>query len=217
MSTKSRPAGRITEIRDQVRDPERVSLFVEGDFCLGLPKRVLLDEGLRVGQVLTEEDVDRLAALDAVSRAKESAVRLLGVRPRSRRELEDRLARKGFDETTISIAIERMEELGYVDDEDFARFWIENRVRNRPRGKRLMASELRNKGVSKSAIDSALAETEIDEVADAINLARRRSSQLSGLDRTAWRRRMTGYLQRRGFGWDAIKSALATVEQETDE
>jgi regulatory protein len=216
MNQSSNDTGKITDIRDQVRDPERVSLFIDGKFRLGLPRLVVAEKGLRVGQILTARDLEELEALDEVSKAVNQSIRLLSYRPRSRRELQIRLERKDFSPEAIESALGQLAEQGYVDDQEFARYWIENRAENRPRGKRLMASELRQKGVSKEIVDEALDEAEIDELDDAMKLARRRSNQLRGLDNVAWQRRMTGFLQRRGFGWETIRTVLDELRRERD-
>jgi regulatory protein len=212
MNASSSHTGRITEIRDQVRDPERVSLFIDGEFRLGLPRIAVAERSLRVGQILTEQDIAELEAIDEISRATNQAVRLLSFRPRSRHELESRLRRKGFESDSINAAIERMVELGYINDEEFAQYWVENRQQHRPRGRRLLASELRSKGVPPDVVDQAIDESAIDEFGDALELARKRADRLRGLDRETWRRRMAGFLQRRGYGWDVVRRVLEEIE-----
>jgi regulatory protein len=213
MDTSSSHTGRITEIRDQVRDPERVSLFIDGEFRLGLSRLLVAERSLRVGQTLTPEELDELESLDEVSRATNQAVRLLSFRPRSRRELESRMRRKGFASEAIEAALERLEELGYVNDAEFAAYWVENRQQHRPRGRRLIASELRSKGVSPETVDEAIDHADIDEYSAALDLARGRAPRLRGLERDVWRRRMAGFLQRRGYGWDVVRRVLEEVEQ----
>lgn len=213
MNGSSSDTGRITEIRDQVRDPERVSLFIDGVFRLGLPRMVVAERDLRIGQVLTDADLEELEALDEISRATNQAVRLLAFRPRSRNELETRLRRNGFQASAIAAAIERMVELGYVDDSEFASYWVENRQQHRPRGRRLLAQELRSKGVPKDVAEQAIDEAEIDEFSQALELARKRAERLRGLDRETWRRRMAGFLQRRGYNWDVVRQVMDELQQ----
>jgi regulatory protein len=217
MNGSSSHTGRITEIRDQVRDPERVSVFVDGTFRLGLPRIAVAERNLKVGQILTDDDLDELESIDEVSRATNQAVRLLAFRPRSRSELQTRLRRKGFNSEAISAAIERMAELGYVDDADFASYWVENRQQHRPRGRRLLEQELRSKGVPQDVVHQAIDEAEIDEFSQARELATKRAERLRGLDRETWRRRMAGFLQRRGYGWDVVRQVLDELQQSDDE
>jgi regulatory protein len=212
MNSSSSHTGRITDIRDQVRDPERISLFVDGSFRLGLPRIVVAERNLRVGQELTEQEIRELEQIDEISRATNQAVRLLSFRPRSRSELASRLKRNGYGPEAINAAIDRMVELGYVDDADFASYWVENRQQHRPRGRRLLASELRSKGVPPDVVDQAIEEAVIDEFGQALELAMHRTERLRGLDRETWKRRLAGFLQRRGYGWDVVRPVLEEVE-----
>jgi regulatory protein len=212
MNSSSSHNRRITDIRDQVRDPERVSLFIDGEFRLGLPRIVVAERNIYVGQHLSDAEIQELEKIDEISRATNQAVRLLSFRPRSRRELETRLKKNGYGSEAIAAAIERMVELGYIDDVDFASYWVENRQQHRPRGRRLLASELRSKGVPPDIVDQAIEEAEIDEYAQALELAVRRAERLRGLDRETWRRRLAGFLQRRGYGWDVVRPVLDDVE-----
>lgn len=216
MNETTSHTGRITEIRDQVRDPERVSLFIDGEFRLGLPRIAVAERNLRVGQILTDDDISELEAVDEVSRAKVHAVRLLAHRPRSTLELRTRLRRNGFSDHAIDAAMERMSELGYVNDEEFAAYWVENRQQHRPRGRRLIASELRSKGISPAVVDNTLDEAEIDEYSEALELAQKRAERLRGLERDVWRRRLAGFLQRRGYGWDVVRRVMDTIEAADD-
>lgn len=217
MSDSSCHTGRITEIRDQVRDPERVSLFIDGEFRIGLPRIAVAERNLCVGQILTEEDLAELETVDEISRATNQAVRLLAHRPRARRELQTRLRRNGFSDQAISAALNRMEELGYINDQQFATYWVENRAEHRPRGRRLIAQELRAKGVAPDVIEQAVDEAEIDEYGQALELARQRSGRMQGLESQVWRRRMAGFLQRRGYSMEIVRRVLEELEQAESE
>lgn len=87
-------------------------------------------------------------------RAFEIAARFLGTRPRTRWEVERRLARAGADEATIGATLERLTELGYLDDAAFVRWWAEQRDRHAPRGRRLLEAELRQRGVPRDVIEA---------------------------------------------------------------
>ncbi len=149
MTEISTKQSRITAIETQQRDPERVSIFLNGVFAFGLPALVAVQESLRVGDELAEEQIARLRALDEQAKAVNAAMNLLARRPRSEREVRDRLKRKGYPAETIEAAVAKLEGWRYLDDEAFARYWVENREANRPRGRRLLEQELRLKGVDR--------------------------------------------------------------------
>lgn len=211
--------GTITRIAPQ-RDPERVSLYLDGQFALGISTQIAEERGLRVGQALLAEQVTSLRAADTLDKAVNKALAFLTIRPRSIREVRDRLKEKDVLPETIDAVIARLEGWGYIGDEGFARYWIENRGVNQPRGKRLLRQELWQKGVDREMVDQALEDATIDEYGDALTIARKRLGQLRMYDEQTQRRRLASYLQRRGYDWPTTKRALDTLfnpDGETDE
>ncbi len=211
--------GTVTEMKSQVRDPERVSVFIDGKFSFGISLEIALTEGVRVGEELDTDRVKALVAKDEVGRATGSALNLLARRPRSSQEVRSRLKQNGFAEPAIEEALQRLEGWNYVDDADFARYWVENREANRPRGRRLLEQELRHKGVDREVARSAIDAAEPDEFAAALELANGKLRSYSGLDPQVARRRLAGFLGRRGYGFDVIGPVLQRVfgEAEGDE
>ena len=207
----------ITAIKQQERDKERVNVFVDGDFAFALTAEMAYLEGLKIGEAITPERIAELQAKDEQSKAINSALLLLASRPRSVNELRVRLKQKGFPEPAIDAAIARVEGWNYVDDEAFARFWVENRGANRPRGRRLLEQELRQKGVDREIAHHAIEDAGLDERADAVQLARAKLRSYANLDPETARRRLSGFLARKGYGYDVIKPALDAALGETDE
>ena len=196
-------AGRITSIEVQKRNPRRANVFVEGEFALGL---ALIEAAkLSKGQHLSDADIERLHQLDDAERAHEFALNFLSYRPRSEDEVRRRLAERGFPESAIADAIGRLLRAGLLDDEAFARYWVENRSRFRPRGPYALRQELREKGVPDRIVDAVVADEDQDE--NAYRAALQRLDRWKRMEPTERRRKLTGYLQRRGFGYDSIRQA----------
>lgn len=208
--------GKITRITHQVRNPERASIFIDGEFSFGMPAIEVARRGLKSGMDLTATDIQELLAVDEIERAVAAALAFVSYRPRSERETRDRLRQKGYEPPAVEAAIDRMTGWGYLDDEAFARWWVENRAEHRPRGKSLLASELRSKGVAQEITSKVVAGAEIDETGAALDLARKRLRSLSGLDAATRDRRLSAYLARRGFGWDVVGPVLKEVASELD-
>lgn len=152
-------------------------------------------------------------------RAWDVALRLLGVRARSRAEIRERLVRREFDEATIDDVLVRLTDAGLIDDDDFAQQWVASRSRYSGLGRLALRRELRTKGVAADTIESALAEIEpADERAQASALAAKKlaSSSLDLTDRadraTAYRR-LAGLLGRRGFPPELISSVVTETLQ----
>lgn len=199
-------AGRITALEPQKRSGDRVNVYLDDVFAFGLA--VLLAANLRVGMTLTDDEIAALRLADEVERAREKALNYLSYRPRSEAELRSHLLESGFAEATVTAVLDRLREVGLVDDEAFARYWADNRARFRPRGKRMLVQELRQKDVASSTIETTLAE--YDEVAAAEQVAAEQARRLAHLPPDQFRRRLWDRLIRRGFSPDIIQEVLAT-------
>ncbi|MFW6089035.1 MAG: regulatory protein RecX [Gemmatimonadota bacterium] len=143
----------------------------------------------------------------------DKALELLSFRARSESELERRILRAGHAPSAAASALRRCRELGYIDDRAFALAHVRDRLRLRPKGRRALRSELYRKGVdgdlAEAAIDEAFAELGIDETALARRLAGKRVKALGRLETETARRRLTGYLVRRGFSPPVVRAAVA--------
>ncbi|MDP9366110.1 MAG: RecX family transcriptional regulator [Chloroflexota bacterium] len=214
-----RPAvgGRITDLSSQVRDPERINVFLDGSFAFGLDRELALREGLRIGDELDAARVAALRAADDVAKATTNALGLLARRPRSEREVRDRLRQKGYAPEAIDAAIAKLEGWRYLDDADFARYWVENREAHQPRGRRLLEQELRQKGVDREVVRDAIAAAELDEQAAALEIARKKQRSYAGEEPAVVRRRLGSFLARRGYGWDVVRPVLDRLLGEGDD
>lgn len=171
--------------------------------------------GVHKGDAATTELFDRLAAIDARHRCYDAALNLLSYRPRAEGELRDRLRRRAFPAEAIDAAVERLQRAGLLDDAAFARAWIESRSSSAGRGRRALAGELRSKGVAGAAAEQAL--SDFDDDARAVEAARPRAGKLAALPYTDFRKRLGGFLVRRGFGYGAAEAAVRAVWAELNE
>jgi regulatory protein len=210
-------AGRVTALRPTKRDPDRIAVDLDGSFAFALPATLVADERIDVGEMLDGDRVSSLLAADEASRATEAALVFLGYRPRSEKEVRDRLRRGGYEQDAIEHAIARLHEWRYLDDADFARRWVENRTAHRPRGRRLLQQELRHKGIDGEIARDAIDDAELNETGAAEALARRRLPSYAGDEPAAIRRRLSAYLARRGYGYDVIRVALDRALGEADD
>jgi regulatory protein len=145
--------------------------------------------------------------------AYDAAVRYLGPRPRSVGEIRRHLRTKRYDDAAIDKAIDQLRAQRYIDDEAFARYWIEQRDRFRPKGKRAIVSELLEKGVSRDAIELAMGDREPDaEVKRAREVIRRPITRWQAMTEQERKRKVHQYLAARGFSYDVIEEVLARPE-----
>ncbi len=229
----------ITALKADPLDPNKVHLFIDGKHAMSVSLDVAAAEMLSVGQPCPPERLERLHTAEELNKVYESAIRFLSYRPRSAREVEMRLRKKGYAPEQIAAVMQRLQQRGYVDDREFARFWVDNRMAFSPRGPRLLKSELRQKGVSAEVVDEIMAEhteaqaeavQQAEEVADAwgdaaledepvpgtdlaaaLILARKRARSYSTLDAQTARRRLSGFLARRGYNYDTIDSVIRRI------
>ena len=211
-------AGKITAIRVQKRNPNRANVYVDEEFALGLP--MIEAAKLSKGQFLSDSDIAALRAANERERAHEYALNLLSYRPRSSAEVTRRLRQKGFSQPTIDTTLERLLRAQLLDDEAFARYWISNRERFRPRGSYALRYELRQKGIADDVIDTLLGE--FDETDSAYRAAMQRlsgwqrSDQSRQTDPAKLQRRLTDYLRRRGFSYTVIRDVWERIVAESD-
>jgi regulatory protein len=202
---------KITALSPQKHDPDRVSVFVDGEFRMGLSAEIALAAGLRMGQPVDEAGLLELERRDRFWQAREAALRLLAVRPRSAAELLRRLRMKGYEPEVGEEVIARLRELGMIDDAAFAGLVVRDRVRLRPQGARRLANELRARGVDADTARAAIRETMEGEQTDERELARRAAEKWRprpGEEPARARRRLHGFLARRGFDGDVIREVL---------
>jgi regulatory protein len=166
LSEVSAMPGIITALVVQKKNKERVNIYLDGEFAFGLAMIEALK--LKKGQQLDDAEIKRLKTLDEIEVAKDHALNFLSYRPRSADEVKRNLREKGYSDSVLEAVMGRLEQAGLVDDEAFARFWVENRDRFKPLSERALAYELKKKGVADAAIEAAL--EAVDETARRIEL-----------------------------------------------
>jgi regulatory protein len=208
--------GVITRLTPLRRLPGRFSVEIDGRSGLTLAEEVLLRSGLQVGDVIDAEALAAVTDQDILARATESALVYLAYRPRTEQEVRTRLRRAGHAPEVIAQVMAKLHEWRYLDDVDFARRWVESRTAQKPRGKRLLQQELRQKGVAAETAREVIADAGVDEAAAAEALARKRLASYAGDDPQAVRRKLSAYLARRGYGYDIVRGAIERVLVEED-
>ena len=201
---------KITALTPQVKNKERVNVYLNDKFAFGLA--AIIAARLKVGQALSDEEIARLRALDEVEEAYNKTLNYLSYRPRSRAELERYLRDKRVSDNARAQVLERLARAQLVNDAEFAQYWVENREHFAPRSKRALRAELRQKGLSDEDAQTAL--SEVDEEHSAYEAGRKRAARMNALDRETFYRRLSGFLQRRGFGYDVVKSVVTRLWKE---
>ena len=206
---------KITAIEVQKKSPNRVNIHLDGEFAFGLAR--IVAAWLKVGQELSEEKIEKLLAADAKERAYQQAMLFLSYRARSESEIRRNLRKHEIPEAVIDETIERLRQDGLANDKEFASTWVENRNTFRPRSRRLMALELRQKGLDEEAIQSAM--ENVDDEASAYEAAQKRAVRFKNLEWNEFRKKLSEFLARRGFSYSVIAPVVTRIwnEAHTDE
>ena len=148
--------GTITKVTPTLRDPERVSVYIDGAFAVALSAIEAMQRGLQPGRVLDDEAVQQLEQVAEIDKATNAALAFVAYRPRAEREVRDRLRRRAFGQAAIDAAIVKLRGWRYLDDRAFAELWVENRAEHHPRGRRALQAELRAKGIDREIAGEVL-------------------------------------------------------------
>ena len=208
---------KITGISIQVRDKNRVNVSVDGKYRFSLDVFQLSDLGIRLGNEYSDDELTNLEQESQFGKVYGRALEYSLMRPHSAKEVRDYLYRKtrptrtktgemreGVSPEVTSRVFDRLVEKNYVNDQNFARYWVENRSLTKGASKRKLTAELRTKGVEQTIIEELLSEserTDEDELQKVI--AKKRSKYPDD-------QKLMAYLARQGFSYDDIKEALSS-------
>lgn len=201
---------RITRLSKQKRH-NRVNVFLDGQFAFGLPLETVVRQKLKIGRELTPEGVSRLIRLNLDDKLLGQSLRFLSYRPRTVKEVRRYLRQKGAGEEEIEGIISKLTKYQLIDDSAFVAWWLDQRAAFRPKGRRALLAELRQKGVPREMAEASLAT--LDELAAAKQILAKELAKVPKLTKDpkasfALRQKLTAKLARRGFSWDTIEKAL---------
>ncbi len=198
----------VTDIRPARK--KLCSVYIDGEYAMKLDAAVLEENCIKPGVRLDDERLHKLVKESEYRRSKERALWLLSGRDYSRSGLYDKLRREASDETTEEV-IERMEELGLVDDESYARRLAHDLLYIKKLSKRGALYKLMEKGIDKGLAEEILDEFELDPVEQLVELIERKYK--NKLEDEKDRRRTVAALQRLGYSWGDIRAALEEFEE----
>ncbi len=213
-------AQRITALKLQKRNHQRVNVYLDGEYAFGLAR--IVSAWLSVGTELSDEKIAQLKAEDAKETAYQRALNLITFRPRSEVEIRQNLRRHNLEDEIIQYVLERLRNSGLVNDAGFAQSWVENRAEMRPRSRRALAFELKQRGIESEIIEQTL--EQVDDAAMAYQAAQRQAQKIKNFEWREFRLKMLRYLAQRGFSYEVSAEAarrsweeLREAEQLSDE
>jgi regulatory protein len=197
----------ITSIKQQ-KKKDRVNVYLDDEFGFGIDIDNFVLLHLKVNQELTEKEVEDIVKKAEFQKTLDKLLRFAMVRPRSEKEIRDYFRRKKVHESLYEQLFEKLRHFELIDDEKFAKWWVDQRANFKPKPKRILIQELRIKGIGKEIIDEVLGEEVVDEEKMAKELIMKRSYKWKALEPRIARQKMSQYLAGKGFGWDVIEKII---------
>lgn len=203
----------ITDIRPQKTrrlGGARFNIFIDGKFAFGLDAETLVKSGLKINQEISEEKIEKLIKENEYVKVYDRVLKFLSFRPRSEKENLDWFKRKQIGDETKKMVWKKLQSLNYINDEEFARWWIEQRTNFRPKGKIALKVELKQKGVGEEIINKVLKNSfSADFEKELIKrLLQRKLKSYANLPSKETRQKLFSFLAYRGFTYDKIREAL---------
>jgi regulatory protein len=209
----------ITKILKCRRERNKYEVFIDDKPGLRVSESTLAKSGLYTGKDLDEKVIEQIIQADSREHAHQVAINFISYRPRSSKEIIDKLARKGFSHELALEVVDRLKELNLLNDLQFARMFVRDKLRGKPMGKAMLRRKLLEKGIAFQLSERVLKEyvTEENEQEAARTLAVRKMkmnrSRFSALDPRARQKRLVDYLLSRGFSQDiATKTARSVIQ-----
>ena len=218
-------AHRITDIREAVRDKNRVNIYIDDKFFCSLDIAQVVDLHVKIGRTLDADGLDELKRASDFSKFYNRALEFTLMRPHSSKEVRDYLKRKtldrkvrvknrktneyktvlkpGYDQSLVEPVFKRLEERGYIDDRRFAELWLENRNITKGSSLKKLRLELAQKGVAQSIIEEVFASSDRDELAELRKMIARKAKKYPD------EQKLIQYLLRQGFNYSDILDELS--------
>lgn len=214
---------RVTALKVQQRNNRRVNVYVDNSYRFSLDASQLRDLGIHVGSEYNERDINNFTIEGEYKTLYDRSLSYVLVRPRSLKEVSDYLYKKTRDTLTkngkikkgvspklTTRVLKQLVERGYLDDETFARYWVENRSLRKGASRRTIQEELRLKGVNQLFIDTALKESERNDGQELLKIIAKKQAHYQD------DKKLTAYLLRQGFLYEDIKDAISIKNQSND-
>lgn len=197
----------ITALKPQ-RNNKRVNIYLDGKFSFGIDLENLVKFNLKIEKEYSEKEIREIIKKAEFQKTYDKLLRYSTLRPRSKREVKMWFKKHKVHESLHKELFDKLKRLELLDDTKFAKWWVEQRITFRPRGKRALMAELRQKGIDRYIIDEVLVKADMDEKEMAKKLLERRKYRWEKLNKLEVRKKKSEFLARKGFSWEIIKQLV---------
>lgn len=200
----------ITKIEKQVNNQKRYSIYIDEKFAFGVSEEDLIYFKLKENSEITEQRYNYIMEYVIYTKAKDKAYKFLGYKARSEKEVRDKLIKENYPQEIIDRIIELFKHYNYINDENYTKAYINNRIKFKPRAKRMLKYELVQKGVDNDTIENIIDSSNIDETDIAISLLQKKLKNKKDIEQKE-KQKIYNYMLRRGFDYETINRAFKEV------
>jgi regulatory protein len=197
----------ITSIKSQ-KNKNRVNVYLDDKFGFGIDLDNFVLLHLKINQELTDEEIEKIVKKSEFQKTLDKLLRFATTRPRSEKEVTDYFRRKKVHESMHAELLKKLRHLDLLNDLEFAKWWVEQRIQFKSKSRRVIQMELRQKGIGKEIIDSVFEETPINEEKMAKELLSRKEYKWKNLESREKKQKMSQYLAGKGFSWEIVEKVV---------
>lgn len=195
---------RITAISPQKKRTQRFNIYIENEYAFSLSASLAMT--LHTESILSDQEIAELKTADEIEQSFSKALFYLTYRPRSTKEIIQYLTKKEFEPPIIEATLKRLQKYNYINDAEFARLWVEDRKRHRPRGLFALRHELKGKGIDEETIQKAL--LKYNELEPAWRAISARLQGWSSLPEFELKIKTYNFLKQRGFSYETCEETF---------
>ncbi len=204
----------VTAIIQQKKDTAKYNIFVDGTFAFALSMQDIAYFKLKEGVQIAQQTYDFIQENLIYIKAQDTALHYLGYQMRTQAQVRKKLEEKGFAEPVVERVMAFLSKYGYCDDMAYAKSYIRQCQKLRPKGAYVLKMELHQRGVAQEIVEQAIQEAGLCEIEDAAYWIRKKiKGSIEDLDEKE-KRRLYGFLQRKGYRWDTIAEAMRMIQEE---
>lgn len=215
----------ISQVSPQKKKKNRLNIYIDGNYSFGADIETVIKFQLKPGKIISQKTILEIVKKEELTRLFDSSLKFLSYRPRSQKEVKQYIIQKiskkeqlkyreASESSLIVEIIKKLKKYKYINDLEFAKWWIESRNKSLPKGQRLIKSELIQKGIDREIIDKVLGnlvnQTELAK--QAMNKKIKKWHKLSAID---FKKKTHIYLASRGFDFDTIRETVAKYDQKS--
>ncbi len=197
----------ITSVDRNKKNKDKLSVYIDDKYCFSIDEEDFLRLNLYEKREVSEEEISYIKNGVNYRSAKAAAVKFLSLKHRCEKEIRNKLEAEGFDEDIIDSAVEELKAMGYINDRIYAQKYIHDRSKLKPKSKKFLRLELRNRGVSDNIIDEVMEEWDTDEDAVAFGLAKKKFGKYDIKDEKVVKK-IYSFLQHRGYSFETIETVV---------